>query len=137
MLSNKIVPDQTRAGNENRAHVGKAGIYNQMTPMPASGGPVGASSPGEMPGGILGAPLNPNPHGHVLHAQAPHVEHTLASDRRGHRDGLVTGNTGTHPTPGATGGAAPFARAALPTTLTGSNRGRMGNYLDKTRPPGR
>jgi hypothetical protein len=40
MLSNKILPDESRAGNENRAHIGKAGRYQQMTPRSADG-PIG------------------------------------------------------------------------------------------------
>jgi hypothetical protein len=61
MLSNKILPDESRAGNENRAHVGKAGRYQQMTPRsadgPIAGGsrfdPYNAVPAPDMPPGIL------------------------------------------------------------------------------------
>jgi hypothetical protein len=65
MLRNKIVPDQTRVGNENRAHVGRAGIYNEPTPMTSTGGVAGPVSPGEMPGGLLNGnsvPMTLDPH---------------------------------------------------------------------------
>lgn len=48
MLSNKIVPDQSSVGNENRAHVHKAGRYNLMADMPAEGGTHRPPSPGEI-----------------------------------------------------------------------------------------
>jgi hypothetical protein len=53
MLSNKIVADKSHAGSQNSAHIGKAGRYNEMMPMPAAGGPIGATSPNDLPQGIL------------------------------------------------------------------------------------
>jgi hypothetical protein len=61
MLSNKILPDESRAGNENRAHVGKAGRYQMMTPRSADGSvaggaqidPANSVKGNEMPPGIL------------------------------------------------------------------------------------
>ena len=61
-MSNKIVSDPTYDGNENRKHIAGRGRYQQMTPMPADGGPIGATSPGEMGPGILGAPMTLDPH---------------------------------------------------------------------------
>ena len=65
MLSNKIVPDKSRAGNENSAHVGRAGIYNEPMPMPADGGVARASPPNDLPkdrGICSSTPLNKDPH---------------------------------------------------------------------------
>jgi hypothetical protein len=62
MVGNKIVPDESRAGNENRAHVGRAGIYNQPTPMTSDGGVSGTNLSNDMPAGILGAPMTTDPH---------------------------------------------------------------------------
>jgi hypothetical protein len=70
MLSNKILPDESRAGNENRAHVGKAGRYQMMTPRSADGSiaggaqfdPANSVKGNEMPPGILGAPMTTDPH---------------------------------------------------------------------------
>jgi hypothetical protein len=65
MLSNKIVPDKSRAGNENSAHVGRAGIYNEPMPMPADGGVARASPPNDLPkdrGICSSTPLNRDPH---------------------------------------------------------------------------
>jgi hypothetical protein len=64
MLSNKIIADRPLAGNENRAHVHKGGRYQEMTPMTADGGVSGTNRSGDMPPGILGAPLNSDPHAH-------------------------------------------------------------------------
>jgi hypothetical protein len=47
--------------NANRAHVERAN-YNQPTPADAGAGAAGRVSPGEMPPGILGKPLNSSPH---------------------------------------------------------------------------
>jgi hypothetical protein len=51
------------SGNENKAHIGKGGIENFMTPCDGSGS-AGPVSPGEMGPGILGAPVNSDPHRH-------------------------------------------------------------------------
>jgi hypothetical protein len=75
MLGNKVLPDETRAGEENRAHIHKAGRYQQMTPRSADGSVAGGAIidpncvPGrEQPPGILGAPINPDPHSHGRHS---------------------------------------------------------------------
>jgi hypothetical protein len=52
--------------NENRTRL--ADSINKPTPATADGGPIGATSPGEMGPGILGAPLNPDPHRHGRHS---------------------------------------------------------------------
>jgi hypothetical protein len=66
MLSNKILPDESRAGNENRAHVGKAGRYQQMTPMNAGDGVAGSvrgAGPNDLPMPLRGdAPMMLDPH---------------------------------------------------------------------------
>jgi hypothetical protein len=65
MVENKIVPDESRAGNENRAHVGRAGIYNQTTPMTSDGGVSGTNLSNAMPEGILrgdSVPFTLDPH---------------------------------------------------------------------------
>jgi hypothetical protein len=67
MLGNKILPDESRAGEENKAHVHKAGRYQMMTPMPADGGTHRPPSPGEMGAGILGAPMTLDPHKNLRH----------------------------------------------------------------------
>jgi hypothetical protein len=69
MLSNKILPDESRAGNENRAHIHKAGRYQQMMPMPADGGPIGPTSPNDLPPPIRGdAPITTHPHRNLRHS---------------------------------------------------------------------
>jgi hypothetical protein len=66
MLSNKIIADRPLAGNENRAHIHKASRYNQMTPMPASGGAAGSvrgAGPNDLPPPIRGdLPILTDPH---------------------------------------------------------------------------
>jgi hypothetical protein len=71
MLSNKILPDETRAGQENRAHVHKAGRYQQMTPMPADGGVARAPAPNDIPleRGICSSnPMTLDPHSAGRHS---------------------------------------------------------------------
>jgi hypothetical protein len=63
MLSNKILPDESRAGNENRARVGKAGRYNEMRPMTADGGVAVRRAHNDLPPSIRGdAPMMVGPH---------------------------------------------------------------------------
>jgi hypothetical protein len=99
MLSNKILPDESRAGNENRAHVAKAGRYQMMTPCDGSGS-AGAVSPGDMGPGILNGnsvPMTLDPHAGArrsndnISVKAPEVSRTARTreiDRR-----LTSGNT--------------------------------------------
>ena len=65
MLSNKIIPDPPRDGNQNSAHIGPGGRYQQMMPMPSTGGVASASPPNDLPKdrGICSAmPMNKDPH---------------------------------------------------------------------------
>jgi len=56
-------------GNENRAHVGKASVYNPMTDMPAGGGVASARPPNDMPPSIRGdAPMLMDPHANGRHS---------------------------------------------------------------------
>jgi hypothetical protein len=71
MLSNKIVPDKSRAGNENSAHVGRAGIYNEPMPMPSDGGVARASPPNDLPkdrGICSSTPMTLDPHANARHS---------------------------------------------------------------------
>jgi len=54
MLNNKIIPDQSQAGNENRAHIHKAGRYNEMMPMTAEGGQARAPAANDIPDRLQG-----------------------------------------------------------------------------------
>jgi hypothetical protein len=70
MLTNKILPDESRAGNENRAHIHKAGRYQMMTPCDGTGA-AGAVSPGELPPGILNSnsmPMTLDAHQNARHS---------------------------------------------------------------------
>jgi hypothetical protein len=82
MVGNKIVPDESRAGNENRAHVGRAGIYNQTTPMTSDGGVSGTNLSNAMPEGILrgdSVPMTLDPHANARHSNE---NRTLAPGER-------------------------------------------------------
>jgi hypothetical protein len=72
MLSNKILPDESRAGNENRAHVGRAGRYQQMMPMPGDCGvacSVRGAGPNDLPPPLRGdAPMTLDPHAAGRHS---------------------------------------------------------------------
>jgi hypothetical protein len=52
--------------NENRARLRDS--INKPTDRTAGGGPIGATSPNEMPPGILGAPMTLDPHKNLRHA---------------------------------------------------------------------
>jgi hypothetical protein len=63
MLSNKILPDESRAGQENKAHVGKAGRYQQMTPCDGTGSAVARPANDLPAGGICSStPMTLDPH---------------------------------------------------------------------------
>ena len=82
MLSNKILPDESRAGNENRAHVAKAGRYQQMTPRSADG-PVAEGGMIHDPNCVRGNEMPPPSRGDAPLFVDPH------QNQRGHHQNLT------------------------------------------------
>lgn len=92
MLSNKIAPDPSRAGNENSAHIGRGGRYQEMMPASAYSNAGAKHDPGrQVEAGEIVAPpvrgdqpMTLDPHSNARHSnenRSVHPKETARSAR--------------------------------------------------------